>query len=87
MLNITSYQRNANQICNEVLLHTSPNSPHQKLYKQYFGEGVENREPSCIVRGHLNWYHRYGELYSSSLENKKYDDHMAYSGAFSWRKP
>ena len=34
MLNITNYQRNANQNYNEVLLHISQNGHHQKIYKQ-----------------------------------------------------
>ena len=33
MLNITNYQRNANQNCNEVLSHISQNRHHQKVYK------------------------------------------------------
>ena len=34
MLNITNYQRNANQNYNEVLPHTGQNSHHQKIYEQ-----------------------------------------------------
>ena len=34
MLNITSYERNENQNCNEVSPHTSQNGNHQKIYKQ-----------------------------------------------------
>ena len=34
MLNITNYQRNANQNYNEVSPHTGPNGHHQKIYKQ-----------------------------------------------------
>ena len=67
MLNITSYQRNENQNYNEVLLHTSPNSHHQKFFEQFFGEGVEKREPSCTVGGHVNWYHHYDEQHCGSL--------------------
>ena len=33
MLNITDYQRNANQNYNEVSFHTSQNGHHQKIYK------------------------------------------------------
>ena len=33
MLNITNYQRNANQNYNEVPSHTGPNGYHQKVYK------------------------------------------------------
>ena len=34
MLNITHYERNANQNCSEILPHTSRNSHYQKIYKQ-----------------------------------------------------
>ena len=34
MLNITQYQRNANQNHNEVPLHASQNGCYQKVYKQ-----------------------------------------------------
>ena len=34
MLNITNYYRTANQNYNEILLHTSLNGHHQKVYKQ-----------------------------------------------------
>ena len=34
MLNITNYQRNANQNYNEVSPHTDQNGHHQKIYKQ-----------------------------------------------------
>ena len=27
------------------------------------GEGVEKKEPSCIVSGNVNWYSHYGEWY------------------------
>ena len=32
-------------------------------------EGVEKREPSCTVDGHVNWHNHYGEQYGVSLEN------------------
>ena len=34
MLNITHYERNANQNYNEISSHTSQNGPHQKVYTQ-----------------------------------------------------
>ena len=34
MLNITNYQRNANQNYNEVSFHTDLKGHHQKIYKQ-----------------------------------------------------
>ena len=55
MLNITHYQRNANQNYNEVSPHTGQNTNHQK-YPQIVnaGEGVEKRDPSCTVGGNVN---------------------------------
>ena len=35
------------------------------------GEGVENKEPSCIVGGNRNWYTHYGRQYEDSLKKKK----------------
>ena len=40
MLNITHYQRNANQDYNEVPLHTSQNGCDPKVYKQQMLERV-----------------------------------------------
>ena len=40
MLNITHYQRNANQNHYEVPFHASQNGCHQKVYKQYILERV-----------------------------------------------
>ena len=34
MLNITPYQRNANQNHSEILPHTNQNGHHQKVYEQ-----------------------------------------------------
>ena len=48
MLNITHYQRNANQNYNEVSPHTSQNGHHQTVNA---GEGVEERECSYTVVG------------------------------------
>ena len=55
MLNITHYQRNANQDHNEVPFHTSQNdSDTKRLQATNAGEGVEKREPSCTVGGNVN---------------------------------
>ena len=55
MLNITNYQRNANQNCNEVSPHTGQNGHHQKIYKTITaGEGVEKWIPSYTVGGNVN---------------------------------
>ena len=44
MLNITHYQRNANQNHNEAPLHTSQNGCYPKVYKQYMLERVWRKE-------------------------------------------
>ena len=55
MLNITHYQRNANQKYNEITRHTSQNGHHQKgLQTIIAGEGVEKREHSYTVGGNVN---------------------------------
>ena len=47
MLNITKYQKNANEKYNEVSPHTSQNGHHQKhLQTVNSGEDVEKMEPS-----------------------------------------
>ena len=53
MLNITHYQRNANQNHNEV--HASQDGCYPKsLQAINAGEGVEKREPSYTVGGNAN---------------------------------
>ena len=55
MLNITHYQRNANQNHNEVPSHASQNGCDPKsLQAINAGEGVEKREPSYTVGGNAN---------------------------------
>ena len=55
MLNITHYQRNANQNHNEISLHTGQNWPSSKSQETVnAGEDVEKREPSCTVGGDVN---------------------------------
>ena len=44
MLNITHYQRNANQNHNEVSSHSGQNGCYQKVYKQYMLERVWIKE-------------------------------------------
>ena len=66
MLNITDYQRNANQN-HKVLLHTRDNGYHLKPTSNKCGEGVEKRE--SFVGGNVNWCSHYGEQYRSSLKN------------------
>ena len=71
MLNITHYQRNANQNYNELSPHTGQNGPHQKTQTIDAGKGVEKREPSYIVDGNANEYSHYGEHCGDSLKNWK----------------
>ena len=45
MLNITNYWRNANQNYSEILLHTSQDGHHQKIYETInIGKGVAKKE-------------------------------------------
>ena len=70
MLNITNYERNANQNYNEVSPHTGQKGHHQKnLQTINAGEGVKKREPSFTVGGNANWYSHYAEQYGGSLKN------------------
>ena len=68
MLNITHYQRNANQNHNEVPSHTSQNGCYQSLQTINAGEGAEKKEPSYTVGGNANWYSHYGEQCEDSLK-------------------
>ena len=54
MLNITHYQRNANQNHNEVPFHTSQNGWYPSLQAINAGEGVEKKEHSYTVGGNAN---------------------------------
>ena len=55
MLNITNYQRNADQNYNEVSPHTGQNGHHQKnLQTVNAGEGVEKRESSYTIGWNVN---------------------------------
>ena len=52
MLNITYYQRSANQNHNEVPSHVGQNGCYQKLYKQYMVERVQGKEnPLTLLVG------------------------------------
>ena len=52
MLNITHYQRNANQNYNEVPFHASQNGCHQKVYKQEMLESVQRKgNPLTLLVG------------------------------------
>ena len=55
MLNITHYQRTANENHNEVSSHAGQNVCYKKsLQTVSAGEGVEKREPSYTVSGNAN---------------------------------
>ena len=54
MLNITHYQRNANQNHNEVPSHASQNGRYQKSTNNNAGEVAEKKEPSYTVGGNAN---------------------------------
>ena len=70
MLNITNYQRNANQNCNEVITsHQSEWSSQQNLQTINAGEDVEKMDPSYNVGGNVNWQSHCGEQYGSSFKN------------------
>ena len=69
MLNITNYQRNANQNHNEVSPHTGQNGHNQKALQTInAGEGVEKREPSYTVGRNVNWCSHYGKQYGDCSE-------------------
>ena len=56
MFNITSYYRNANQNCNEVITsHQSEWSSQQNLQTINAGEDVEKMDRSYNVGGNVNW--------------------------------
>ena len=55
MLNITHYQRNANQNHNEVAPHPSQNAFYQKNPQTDIGGDVEKRESSYTIGENVNW--------------------------------
>ena len=71
MLNITHYQRNANQNHNEVPFHASQNGYDPKVQAINAGEAVEKRELSYTVGGNANYYSYYGEQCGDALKNWK----------------
>ena len=57
MLNVTNYQRNTSQNCNEVSPHTDQNGQNKKkknLQTINAGEDVGKRESFCTVGGNVN---------------------------------
>ena len=71
MLNITHYQRNANQNHNEISSHHSEWPSSKSLQTINAGESVEKKEPSYTVGGNVNWYNHYREQYGNSLKKAK----------------
>ena len=72
MLNITNYQRNANQNYNEVYITSCQSEwPSSKSLQINAGKGAEKREPSYTIGGNVNWCSHYGEEYGGSLKKLK----------------
>ena len=87
MLNITHYQRNANQNRNEVPSHAVRMADIKTINA---GEGAEKKEPSYTVGGNANQYSHYGEQCGDSLENWKWNCHttqQSHCWAYTPRKP
>ena len=65
MLNIANPQRNADQNHKELSPHTCQEGYIIKktMSKKCLGEDVEEREPSCMLGGSVNWCSHYGEQY------------------------
>ena len=70
MLNISNYQRNADQNYNEISPHLSQNGHYQKTLQTINAEeDLEKRILSYTVGGNINQYSHNGEQYGDSLEN------------------
>ena len=68
--NVTHYQRNTDQNCDEASPHTSQNCRGQKHpLTLNTGEDVKKRELSCTPGGNVSWHSHYGEQYGGSLKN------------------
>ena len=67
MLNITSYQGNANQNHNEISHHTSQNGYHQKENMQEMI--AKKRESSHVGGGNVNWCSHCGKQYEGVSKN------------------
>ena len=68
MLNITNYQRHANQNYYEVLTTSyQPEWPSSKSIQTInAGEGVEKRELSYTIGRNVHWYNHYRKQYGGS---------------------
>ena len=54
----------------DIILLQSECTSLKSLQTINAGEGVENKEPSCIVGGNRNWYTHYGRQYEDSLKTR-----------------
>ena len=72
MLNITHYQRNANQNYQEVPSYTSQNGHHRKsLQTISAGEGVQEKEPQYTVGWIVDWCNHCGKQYIDRFLRKR----------------
>ena len=69
MLNITNYQRNANQNYYEIPQHQLERPSLINPQITNAGKGVEKRELSRTAGGKINWYNHYGEQYGGTSES------------------
>ena len=71
MLNITNYQRNADQNCSEVdtASRWSEWPSLTSLQTTDAGEGVDERKLSCTLGGNVKWYNHCGKQDGGSSEN------------------
>ena len=71
MLNITHYQRNANQNHNKVPSQDGQSGYQKNLQTINAGEGVEKKTTSYTVGGNANQYSNYGKQCGNSLKSWK----------------
>ena len=69
ILNITNYQRNANQNYSELPPHPVRMTVIKSLQITNSGEVVEKRESFYTVGGNINWFNQYGKQYGGSSES------------------
>ena len=69
ILNITNYERNANQNHNDLSPHAGQNGHHKKNQQTMNAEeDLEKREPSYTVGKNVDWCSHSGEQYGGSLK-------------------
>ena len=57
------------EIDSDIPSYTNQNGHPQKVQIINDGEGVEKREPFCILCGNVNSYSHYGKRYGESSKN------------------